>query len=58
MRLIKVTLLTIILPFVIIWSAIAVIAIELKSTYHLVVFDVLENWISYKRILNYTWSKK
>lgn len=55
MRLIKVILLTLILPFVIIWS---VIAIELKSTYHLVVFDVLENWISYKRILKYTWSKK
>lgn len=58
MRLIKVTLLTIILPFVIIVSMVITIAIEIKSTYHLVIFDILENWISYKKLIKDSWSKK
>lgn len=58
LKLFKVMLLTILLPILLVISAISVIVIETISMFHLMVFDIKSNWQSYKRITKDIWRKK
>lgn len=58
LKLFKVLLLTILLPIILVISAISVIVIETISMFHLMVFDIKSNWQEYKRLLKYVWRKK